>query len=566
MRIDSLSVTIRRSRARRRTVPVFFGKDKIIHRTINYSTNYDIQQNPLPKRSLTVTCLGYPCHIFIIHYNQTMKKPVVIFFLLLITSALLYLYKLPQMATFDADQDYYAQKYVDIVQNHQPTLLGIEASVGGIFVAPLYTYFSTLIYAASAGDPMGIFLVSMVIAALQGPLTYLLFSKLKNQKTAVIAGLLVVFSELLWHKAFAPSVIGLIYLAGLFFFYYLCTLSKNPKSIIMLGLICGLGINLHVSLFAFVPVTIIYLLWKRPRNIKISDYIVSLIVLLALSSPLFLFDIRHRFFLFQNLLGFLQQGSSGADSNYPDNVIRIIRSIINTFAFTLVPQEILGKLLVLATLPYLFLKSKSDKTVQTAGFVLLTSFLMFCFYFGDLTDYYFHFLLAPFIFVFANLLGTISSKRGPRSVFMNVGEVLDWTARSTKREREDHGLRPWESIFKLPLLKVAVATLLCLMFIIDLQGIKGSVNPYNYFVKKQAVEYIKSRVKNQKTKIYFDTDLGYSVGYNYLFKRAGINIVDKNYEFLYQIVVRDDQKKPGKEFIAKRGYNSIRVIKLSNNI
>ncbi len=100
------------------------------------------------------------------------------------------------------------------------------------------------------------------------------------------------------------------------------------------------------------------------------------------------------------------------------------------------------------------------------------------------------------------------------------------------------------------------------MFILNLQGIIGSVNPYNYFVKKQVVDYIKSLVRDQKTKIYFDTDPGYAVGFNYLFKRTGINIDDKNYEFLYQIVVRDDQKKPGKEFIVKRGYNSIRVIKL----
>lgn len=452
-----------------------------------------------------------------------MKKPTAIFLTLFTLSTFLYLYKLPQMATFDADQDYYAQKYVDIVQNQQPTLLGIEASVGGIFVAPLYTYFSAITYAVSGGNPIGIFLIAMIIAALQGPLTYLLFSKLKNQKTAVIAGLLVIFSESLWHKAFAPSVIGLTYLAGLFFFYYLCTLSKKPKNITMLGLICGLGINLHVSLFAFVPLTIIYLLWKRPRNIKIGDYIVSLIVLFILCSPLIFFDIRHHFFLLQNLMGFLQHGSSGTNSNYNDNIIRITRSMINTFASSIVPQEIFGKLLLLATLPYLFLKFKSDETVKTAGFVILASFLMFCFYFGNLTDYYFYFLLAPFIFVFAGLLSTL---------------------------------------FKLPLLKIAVVALLGLVFILNLRGIMGSVNPYNYFVKKQAVEYIKSRVKNQKTKIYFDTDPGYSVGYNYLFKRAGINIVDKNYESLFQIVVRDDQKKPGKEFIAKRGYNSIRVIKL----
>jgi hypothetical protein len=460
-----------------------------------------------------------------------MKKPFSIFLILFALSIFLYLYKFPQMATFDADQDYYAQKYVDIFQNNQPTLLGIEASVGGVFVAPLYTYFSSITYAISAGSPIGIFLVSILIAALQGPLTYFLFSKLKNPTTGIIAGLIVIFSHALWQKAFAPSVIGLTYLAGLLFFYYLCQLPKKPRSIIILGLICGLAVNLHVSLFAFIPITIAYLIWKKSKNIKLSDYAISSFLFLILVSPLIFFDLRHHFFLWKNLFGFLSKGGGpNGHSNYIENALRIFRSVINTFASFLVPQPIFGKLFIVVTLPYLIIKLKNDDSIKTAWFIILLSFLMFCLYFGSLSDYYFYFLLAPFLFIFSGFLSAIFKVQKTLPAGRQV--------------------------------KVAVVAILALMFILNFQAMQKTINPYNYSVKKQAVDYIKNQAGNKKTKIYFDSDLGLSVGFNYLLKRAGINIADKNYQNLYQIVIRGEQQKPGKEFKEKGTQGTIRVIQL----
>lgn len=451
-----------------------------------------------------------------------MKKPTAIFLTLLTLSTFLYLYRFPQMATFDADQDYYAQQYIEIFQKGKPTLLGIEASVGGVFVAPLYTYFSSLVYLVSAGNPLGIFTVTILIASLQGALTYLLFSRLTSQKTGLIAGLLVVFSHALWQKAFAPSVIGLMYLSGLLFFYYLATLQKRPKNIVILALICGVSLSLHVSIFAFIPLTIFYLLWKKPRNIKTRNYILAVVIIFLFASPLALFDIRHHFFLTQNLLTFLTNNTSRPETGYFGNISRVISSIFNMFAAFLSPQPHFGKLLTIFTVPYLLIKLKRDAHITTAAFIICVSALIFTFYLGSFSDYYFYFLLAPFLFIFA---GAVSA------------------------------------LFSIQKFKIAVVGLFTLIFILNFQAIQNTINPYNYFIKQQAVHYIKNQAGETKTKIYFDTDPGLSVGFNYLFTQARITL-SENPKNVYQIIIKGKETKPGKIFKENGVKNTIKVVKL----
>ncbi len=455
-------------------------------------------------------------------YNDKMKNPLLVFLSLLTLSTLLYFYKFPQMAAFDADQDYYALQYVEIFQKGKPTLLGIEASVGGVFVAPLYTYFTSLVYAVSAGNPLGVFLVTIIIASLQGSLTYLLFFRLTGQKTGVIAGLLVIFSHALWLKAFAPSVIGLMYLSGLFFFYYLATLPKNPKNILVLAFICGISLSLHISVFAFIPITIIYLLWKKPRNIKAKNYVLAALIFLLLASPLALFDIRHNLYLTQNLVTFFTKSTQNSDVNYIDNASRVFKSIFNTFAAFLIPQAFLAKLLIIFTIPYLLIKFRRDANTTTAVFIIGTSFLMFTFYLGRFSDYYFYFLLAPFLFIITSALSALFSTQN---------------------------------------LRIASVGLITIILILNFQAIQKTFNPYNYFTKQEAVGYIKSQVGESKTKIHFDTNPGQGVGFNYLFILNGLNLSDSP-QNTYQISIKNIQPKSGKMF-GQKGADAIRVIKLN---
>lgn len=456
--------------------------------------------------------------------NINKKRNFAVFITLLTISAIIHFYRFSQMAAFDADQDFYALEYLKIFKEGKLTLLGIEASVGGLFVGPLYTYFSSFIYLFSAGNPIGIFTATIIIASLQGSLTYLLFSRLKDQKTGVIAGIVVIFSHALWQKAFAPSVIGLLYIFGLLFFYFLSTISNKPKNLILLALICGISISIHISLFVFIPFTAIYLLIKRPKNVKLRHVILSGLFLLAFASPLIIFDLRHNYYLWKNLLDFLSNGSNSVKTtSYFQNFLNVTKSTFNMFATFLFPPQIIGKLAVIMTIPYLLLKLKKDNSIQQAIFIIILSLIILSFYFGSFSDYYLYFLLAPLLFIFSSFLA---------------------------------------ALFSYKISKLITVVLVALLIVSNLKEIQKSKNPYNYFIKSRAVSYIKSQAQDKKIKIYFDTEPGLGFGFQYLFKYHNLNVSEENYEEIYQIVVKGKELSPGVAFQQKGVENTIRVVKL----
>lgn len=424
------------------------------------------------------------------------------------------------MATFDFDQDYYGNQYLRIFKEKKPTLLGIEASVGGLFVAPLYSYFASIVYAASLGNPLGIYLATIIIASLQGPVTFLLLARLKGQKVGIFAGLVTIFSHALFSKAFAPSPINLIYPMGLLFFYFLSRLDQKPQNIIWLGLLSGLSLHIHLSLLALVPTTVLYIIWKKPKSLNPKYLLIAGLIFIFWAMPLILFDIRHDLYLSKNFIDFFLQGIN--NQNFLANVLRILKALMDVLA-GLASGNLIGKFFLVIILLYFAKKLRNDNLLKTAGFVILVTSALFSLYFGNLSDYYFFSLLAPFLLI--------------------VASFCSW-------------------MFGRPIGKIILLAALGFFLIYNLKEIKSSVNPYNYFVKEKAVRYIKNQAQNKNVKIYFDTEVGLGFGFNYLFKYQDLNLSDTDYEQIYQIVIRGKEESPGAAFREKNVENTIRVIKL----
>src|SRR3972149_9770528 len=55
---------------------------------------------------------------------------------------------------FDFDNEFFAWEAKKILVDKKLTLIGQEASTGGVFIGPLYTYISTLAYALFDMDPV----------------------------------------------------------------------------------------------------------------------------------------------------------------------------------------------------------------------------------------------------------------------------------------------------------------------------------------------------------------------------------------------------------------------------
>src|SRR4030042_3010525 len=194
------------------------------------------------------------------------KKRLIIFLFFLLLSIVLYFYKFRRLLSFDADQEYYAYQYVQIFINHKFTLIGIETSIGGMFVGPLYTYFSAFIYRLSHGNPIGIFWITLLLVSFQSGLTYWLFTLLKSEKVGIVAGSLTLFSYSLWNKSFSPSVINFLFPFGLLFLFCLSKVINKKKYILWLSLLLGISLHLHFSLWLFFPVVLAFFIWRHLIN------------------------------------------------------------------------------------------------------------------------------------------------------------------------------------------------------------------------------------------------------------------------------------------------------------
>lgn len=452
-----------------------------------------------------------------------------IFYLLFVISFTLYFYRYPKMLTFDADQQFYANQYLLLFQEHKLTLLGIETSVGGMFVGPFYTYISSLVYWLFRGDPIGIFLTTLFFASFQPVLTFYLFAKLKNEKAGFIAALLVLLSSSLWNKAFAPSAINFLYPMGLFFFYALVKLKENKKYFLYIGILLASAIHIHFSLFFFFPITLIFLLWHRLIIKKNIGVLFKSILMVSISlSPLIIFDLRHKFFITKNLWSFIIDRIFTPPTNINSSDLSFIPNIfsglVELFSHILTPKPgFLVYVFLAGVLIFFVTKVVKGFKYKVISLIYAVSIALFILYRGPLPDYFFYFLLAPFFFVTSEFILLLINNK----------------------------------LFKYP-----VYLFLILLILNNFQFMNTTLNHYNYRLKKEVAEYIKSQSQGKKVKISYDTDLGLGFGFDYLIRYTGVIIDNNNFEENYHIVIRNYENYPGKEFRESGSPVSIRVVKI----
>lgn len=453
-----------------------------------------------------------------------MNKPRLwIFLTFSFISLFLFFYQLQQMATFDADQEFYAYEYVKAAKEGKLTLLGIPTSVGGLFVGPFYTYLATIIFFLFQGDPVGLHIVTLLILSFQSGLTYWLFTKISQRHAGIIAGILVLFSYVIWYKAYAPSPINFLYLFGLFFFYCLLKLKEDPRFLPYLALILGSAFHTHISLLFFFPIFFVYLLWQRNIKLSLRYYLLFFLIIAVFVSPLFLFELRHNLFLTSKLFDFTTQ-YVGQDQSYLRHLINVLRIAFEVFSGLLFRQ--LNKfvaLFMIAVLLYFFVKLKENFYYQLGGLIFFVTIFILSLYQGHIPDYY-YFHLSPLF-------------------FLVIADFLVFLARFR-----------W--------LKLPVGFFIVFFILHNLTAIQAAVNPYNLFIKNQAIRYLKSQVGEKKVKVYLDADLGLQFGFGYLMDFYKLKRDDQEYQEIYQIILRQEKEVPGREFKQRQSLPGITVVNL----
>ncbi len=220
-----------------------------------------------------------------------MYKYVVILILLL--SAILRFYNLPNSFVFAGDEEHQAILAETIVKHFHIIWIGVNAAHLGFYLGPYWVYFTYFWLVLSKGDPLITGYVSSTIGVLTTLLIILVGKDLFSKKVGLLAGLLyatlpliVFFDQKYWNPTPIPTL-SLLMLLSLF------KLKKSPKWAILFAGCFGLIFHIHLSL---VPLLLIAIFWLIKQKIKLPKRIVflSVITFLIMIAPLIAFDYFHK--------------------------------------------------------------------------------------------------------------------------------------------------------------------------------------------------------------------------------------------------------------------------------
>lgn len=214
---------------------------------------------------------------------------------ILIAAAFFRFYKLYDWLFFGMDQEYNALIARNIIRGIHFPLIGVGVSDTGVYLGPLFSYFSAIPLVLTKGDPLSWAILASVIGVIICALIYAVASKMFSRNVGFLAALFYGVSFLasyydrqFWNPTFVPLI-------SLFLGYKIFTLLKRDESsLIWIALLMGLATHMHFSLMLFIPLVLLAW-WKVRHSVSKKILVYAVITLFVLLSPQILFDFRHGF-------------------------------------------------------------------------------------------------------------------------------------------------------------------------------------------------------------------------------------------------------------------------------
>lgn len=377
------------------------------------------------------------------------QKEYIFLLLILCIAAYLRLWRISEYMTFLGDEGRDALVVKRMIVDHDFTLLGPTASVGGFYLGPIYYYLMLPFMWLWSLDPTG----AAVMVALFGIATvlavYLLSKEIFDEYAGYISASLYAVSPLVIaqsRSSWNPNIVP-FFATVLVYLLWIIYKNRNTSLLFWVGLMLGIGIQLHyLFIFLYVLVVIwMLVLYRLDVIISVRNYLGGIAGLLIGASLFLLFELRHGFPNTQSIIKFILKGDdtgfiyNGFISNIYDIYIRLFSRLIIRLPdkgfLDILPhdQQILwlmvGNVIAIGVIVYyvsfiirnfeyfrnIFFpntdsKILSDKKNYIVGWILITLWciiplILFGFYKRSIYDYYFV-IFFPWPFI---MLGSIGS-------------------------------------------------------------------------------------------------------------------------------------------------------------
>ena len=262
---------------------------------------------------------------------------------IILLGAYLRLYRISEYMTFLGDEGRDMLVVKRMIVDHKFTLLGPTASVGGFFLGPIYYYFMLPFVWAWDLSPVG----AAVMVALFGIVTIYLVYRLGRDMFDPWVGiaasalysvspLVIAYSRSSWNPNVVPFFATL-----LVYLLWLTTATKRPQLVFWVGVVLGVGLQLHyLFLFLFVVTAVWYVLFGR-INGWARYYIFGVVGFCIGYGPFLAFELRHGFPNTISIFNFLREGEGTGFTvaTFWNTIFEVAYRLFGRLVFRLPPPE-----------------------------------------------------------------------------------------------------------------------------------------------------------------------------------------------------------------------------------
>lgn len=323
--------------------------------------------------------------------------------LILLVAVFLRFYNLSGYLQFLGDQGRDVLIVKRMIVEHQWTLLGPNASVGGFFTGPIYYYFMLPFLWLFNLDPVGPAYLSAIFGLAMIILIYWLGKEFFGKRVGILAAFLVTISpKMIDISRFSwnPNPVPLFALLTIIFLY----LGAKKQKIVytfLAGVSVGIMVQLHYIDLVFVPILLLLILWLPLKGSRLVHFLAAGSGFLFGNSLFLIFEIRHGFPNIRSVWEFVtRRGQTVAPRslNFLGLFLEMLRRLYGML-FNIRDLNFLIYPLVLGSLAA-FIARPKDKIVTK---ILLVWLVIGVFgigsYKGELYDHYFGYLYPlPFLF------------------------------------------------------------------------------------------------------------------------------------------------------------------------
>ncbi len=393
-----------------------------------------------------------------------LKRNLIFIFLLLICICV-NLINIEERIAFDWDQARDAQVAWSILKEHKLTLIGPRVlGPDAFFLGPLWFYLLLPFYWIFSLNPIALGFFAIASYIFTSVLFYKVGKLFFDKNTALISVFLYLplGAIVVWNPSLIPAFVLLL-------LYSFAKVSQGEKRFIPISFfILGLSLQIHLQfLFFVIPFLLVLAFYCQKNKLLPKDIILGLCLFLLTFMPIFIFDLRHDFLNLKGVLKifFSNKPQQQFFSHYFFNFSKYLNSFSSIAA------------LLFATLGLLIVKEKYVKYLLIVNLFLPP--VIFSFYGGNLSEYYFT-LCAPALIFGQSLF---------LQRFLNKG-----------------------------FLKGIFYTILILLAVDKFRVFESSNLSTGLANQRKAVEYIVNQKLDPVFNVSYSTPANLDVGFKYLFK------------------------------------------------